>query len=188
MKPPPHPISELMDEAQFWQLIENALNIAKQNDDYQEEQIAQATALSDALHALDWQEVVAFHNRLNALMAVSYLDTLWCAAYIMQGGCSDDGFEYFRRWLISRGQSTFESAITHPDSLAAQMENNRDHFEFEDLAFVAADVFAEQTGHEIYDYSHYTDYPELTFSWEEDDEDSMRRLCPKLYAMQQHAA
>jgi len=28
------------------------------------------------------------------------------AAYIINGGCSDDGFEYFRRWLVLQGATS----------------------------------------------------------------------------------
>jgi hypothetical protein len=28
----------------------------------------------------------------------------WGAAYLANGGCSDDGFDYFRGWLIGQGR------------------------------------------------------------------------------------
>jgi hypothetical protein len=37
----------------------------------------------------------------------------------MNGGCSDDGFEYFRAWLLAQGRDTFEKALEDPDTLAA---------------------------------------------------------------------
>jgi hypothetical protein len=43
---------------------------------------------------------------------------LWGAAYVIEGGCSDDSFDYFRAYLISRGRAVYERAIADPDSLA----------------------------------------------------------------------
>ncbi|WP_217498085.1 MULTISPECIES: DUF4240 domain-containing protein [Sphingomonas] len=38
-------------------------------------------------------------------MIRSYRWDLWRAAKVAKGGVSDDGFEYFRTWLISRGRA-----------------------------------------------------------------------------------
>jgi hypothetical protein len=36
---------------------------------------------------------------------------MWVAAYLMNGGCSDDGFDYFRGWLIAQGRTTLEQVV-----------------------------------------------------------------------------
>ncbi|MFF5497583.1 DUF4240 domain-containing protein [Streptomyces aquilus] len=36
----------------------------------------------------------------------------------MNGGCSDDGFDYFRGWPIAQGREDFERATADPDALA----------------------------------------------------------------------
>ncbi|MFE5591185.1 DUF4240 domain-containing protein [Streptomyces sp. NPDC056549] len=33
------------------------------------------------------------------------------AAYMVNGGCCDDGFDYFRGWLIAQGRNVFERAV-----------------------------------------------------------------------------
>jgi hypothetical protein len=38
---------------------------------------------------------------------------------VINGGCSDDCFDYFRAYLISHGREVFEAAIADPDSLAS---------------------------------------------------------------------
>jgi Protein of unknown function (DUF4240) len=43
---------------------------------------------------------------------------LWGAAYTINGGASDDGFYYFRCWLIGMGKDIYEAAVADPDSLA----------------------------------------------------------------------
>ena len=55
---------------------------------------------------------------LSGLMADSYRTPLWAAAYVINGGCSDDGFDYFRGWLIVQGRQVFERAVADPDALA----------------------------------------------------------------------
>lgn len=53
------------------------------------------------------------------LMAESYRWELWGAAYLINGGCSDDGFDYFRGWLLGQGRATWQAALADPDSLAS---------------------------------------------------------------------
>ncbi len=36
-------------------------------------------------------------------------------AYIINGGCSDDGFDYFLGWLIAKGRKYFEAALVNPE-------------------------------------------------------------------------
>ncbi|MFC9245678.1 DUF4240 domain-containing protein [Streptomyces sp. NPDC057136] len=51
-------------------------------------------------------------------MADSCTNPLWAAAYVINGGCSDDGFDYFRGWLIAQGREVFERTAADPDALA----------------------------------------------------------------------
>jgi hypothetical protein len=41
---------------------------------------------------------------------------------ICDGLCSDEGFFYFRLWLIGLGRDAFELAMAHPDNLASLPE------------------------------------------------------------------
>ena len=52
------------------------------------------------------------------LVAQAHRWDLGAAAYLMRGGYSDDGFDYFRGWLIAQGRSRRERALADPDSLA----------------------------------------------------------------------
>ncbi|MFB7650948.1 MULTISPECIES: DUF4240 domain-containing protein [unclassified Streptomyces] len=67
------------------------------------------------------EEIVAAEQVLWELMVDSYTNPLWAAAYIANGGCSDDGFDYFRGWLIAQGRGVFERAVTDPDALAERL-------------------------------------------------------------------
>lgn len=41
------------------------------------------------------------------------------AAYLINGGRSDDGFDHFRGWLLTQGRATWQAALAEPDSLAS---------------------------------------------------------------------
>lgn len=182
----PHPVSNLMDEARFWAIINQSLAVAEAAHEYgDEQQNAQAAALADALAALDWQEIAAFQNRFVQQHWFSYRQDLWCAAYLMCGGCSDDGFDYFRYWLASRGEAVFQAALANPDSLADYpfVTADDDYYEFEDFAYVADGVFAEKFRSDLYEYADFRpEIPEIKFEWSDDDPESMKRICPKLFA------
>jgi Protein of unknown function (DUF4240) len=63
------------------------------------------------------------------------------------GGASDDGFEYFQRWLVSRGRTVFEAAVASPESLAETIiPDPQGDYEFEQFANVAAEIWKEKTG------------------------------------------
>ena len=69
------------------------------------------------LEKLRPEDIVSFDVHYDALRFRAYRKELWGAAYLMNGGCSDDGFEYFRAWLISRGKKVYEQVLSDPDSL-----------------------------------------------------------------------
>lgn len=69
------------------------------------------------------------------------------AAYVVHGGASDDGFEYFQRWLISKGRATFERVVADPDALAVILAPDPGGVcEFEEFAYIAGEVWQEKTG------------------------------------------
>ncbi len=93
---------------------------------------------------------MAFDDFIDQCRARAYRRDLWAAAYIINGGCSDDGFEYFRAWLIAQGQRIFEDAIRDPASLetAIPMDSGWDA-ELESLLYVAGNAYRQKTGREI---------------------------------------
>src|SRR5688500_10457718 len=78
----------------FWEIIERT----RAQDDDQERQMA---ALASELSRLPPAEIEAFGGVFDRLLIESYSWDLWGAAHVIMGAASDDGFEYFRTWLIS---------------------------------------------------------------------------------------
>ncbi len=98
-----------MNETRFWTIIDTAHDQSDGDAD------AQLEMLQDALMPLELDEIVEFQKLFTAFHRASYRADLWGAAYIMNGGASDDGFDYFRGWLIAQGQKVFEDALKNPE-------------------------------------------------------------------------
>jgi hypothetical protein len=106
---------------------------------------------------------------------------------VIHGGCSDDGFEYFRRWLVSRGRDVYEAALADPDSLAQQevRPGPSNVWEFEEIYYVAGEVFKEKGGQgDVRDYSEpeagMTGHGPSDEAFAEDEQHLARRY-PKLW-------
>ncbi|TXJ29063.1 MAG: DUF4240 domain-containing protein [Chitinophagaceae bacterium] len=74
------------------------------------DQDSQEQFLIKRLQKLTPAEIVGFRLRTDRLLYDTYNAETWCAGYIRNGGCSDDGFEYFRNWIISRGKEVYYKA------------------------------------------------------------------------------
>src|SRR5271154_131804 len=130
-----------MDDA-FWNIIEIASRSAV-NDSLRIED-----ALSRDLMKRPPQEIEQFQQTLKSKLDTAYTWELWGAAYLINGGCSDDGFEYFRCWLITRGRAIFESAVANPDSLAdlVSADDDEEGRECEALLYVVLKAYETTTG------------------------------------------
>ena len=109
-----------MQTAQFWQLIDQSRQQATaQNQTH-------AEALSEILNPLSVAEIIAFEHLFTRYFHEAYDWKLWAAAYLIHGGCSDDGFMDFRAWLIAQGETTYQKVLAHPDLLAEMVEDEDD--------------------------------------------------------------
>ena len=179
------PTAELMDQEPYWQIVQRSLD-ASGDDQARQEQF-----LVTELEKLSPKEIVGFRLRTDKLLYDTYNSHMWCAGYLMNGGCSDDMFEYFRLWVISRGREVYENAKAEPDSLidAADVPVPEGVFDFESFWYVSLKAFEKKTGKQLYDFIDYDNfkfgegnYPKFDFDWEEDDPESMKRICPRLFA------
>ncbi|WP_327673890.1 DUF4240 domain-containing protein [Kitasatospora sp. NBC_00458] len=172
-----------MDAQQFWKLIEEARSQVPVSDDGGT--VARRAAALLALRPV--KEIVAAQQILSSLMADSYRSPLWGAAYMINGGCSDDGFDYFRGWLITQGRAAFELAITDPDRLAGlpavrAFAADGIDIECEEALAIAWNAHREATGEELPDDASTLQYPALDPDWgfDFDDGDELSRRLPRL--------
>src|SRR3569833_438309 len=128
-----------MPADRFWQIIERAAQLDGDSDTHME-------ALRVALRELSVEEVISFEVAFRRYLNEAYKWDLWGAAHVVHGGCSDDSFGYFRRWLVSRGRDVYEAALRDPDSLAQLnvRPGADDDWQFEEIYYVAKDVFEEK--------------------------------------------
>jgi uncharacterized protein DUF4240 len=175
-----------MNKQQFWQLVEAARNQASNPNDGE----AVAREATSLLASQPVEEIVAAEQVLWDLMVDSYANPLWAAAYIANGGCSDDGFDYFRGWLIAQGRDVFERVVADPDALAelpivqASAADGVD-LEGEDMLGIAWNAHVSASGDQPSASPPTIRYQELdpTWNFDFDDHDEMSRRLPRLAAL-----
>lgn len=173
--------SEMLDEDLFWSIIDKSLINTSNQDDQEHYLIKEIGKLTP-------KQMVGFRLRTDKLLYDTYNSEMWCAGYIMNGGCSDDGFEYFRNWIISRGKDTYYKAKQNPDNLINELSEDVEIYDFESFWYVAIEAFTKKTGKDLYDYiddenfkTKEGQYPEFEFTWQEENPESMEKICPKLF-------
>ena len=163
-----------MNTDKFWSLIESAREREGAPDS--SDQIA--AHLKSALEELSAEDLLGFQEQLWQRLSESYRWDLWAVAYIVNGGSSDDGFEYFCGWLISQGRQYFEAALRDPRKAADRAEPGSDAHECEDILYAAFHVYETKTGQQPPpgNVRMPREGPAGT-RWEEDD---LPRLYPEL--------
>ena len=172
---------EMLNEEQYWNLVDNSLQLTQDQD-------KQGQYLVSEIKKLSLQEMIGFNLRTAHLLNDMYTSEMWCAGYIMNNGCTDDGFEYFRCWIISRGKEVYYKAKANPDYLVNEVVAGCDLYEFELFGVAADEAFEETTGEELLDYIDYdhpriaeTSFEPISFNWHPDNLESMKKICPLLY-------
>lgn len=100
-----------MDAKQFWKIIGASCCDPRNVDEWND-------ALFRTLIRLTPEKILQFDRIFDELACEAYTVDLWGAAYLINGGASDDGFYYFRCWLIGMGKQAYANALADPDSLA----------------------------------------------------------------------
>lgn len=157
-----------MNEAAFWTLIETARATGGPDADL-------LPVLSDLLLELPPDEIAGFDARLDDCLARAAKRELWAAAYLINAGCSEEGFEAFCGWLVAQGRETFERALRDPASLANAIVMDPEwEAELEDLLYVARQAYEEKTRRRL-PPNVSRDLASL-----ECDEDTLERMYPAL--------
>ncbi len=136
----------VVDREEFRQIVEQArVTVGETVTAEPAEAVAQQ--LVTRLTELGPAAAVEFQLVYDTLNREAYRWDLWAAAYLMRGGCSDDGFDYFRGWLIAQGRPVWERAVADPDSLAdAGVDPDDDMVECEDVLAAASKAHGRATG------------------------------------------
>lgn len=172
-----------MDEAGFWQIIDRARGNGTEKP--------HGDRFARELEQLSNEQLVEFYVFYQTFLDRANVGDLWAAGVLLNGGHgSDDGFEYFRNWLIAQGSSVYGLAISAPDSLAAvdvEFQNGLPSAEWESFGRIPDEVFAKRTGTSLYGVAE----PLLKrskvaegrqFDWSDYSDERMAVRLPKLWA------
>ena len=133
--------------------------------------------LKKELKRLPVPEIRSFQNHFDDAMDAAYRWDLWGAAFVINGGCSDDGFTDFRATLISMGRTIYQNALTSPESLADLEVEEGEDLVFEGFQYVPTTALEEIAPEvETTRAKRHPAEPAGT-PW---DEDAVYKLFPKL--------
>jgi hypothetical protein len=155
---------------QFWNIVDKVHQASDGDMD------KKCELLDAELRRLTLEEVLSFHAHFHGCEDRAYSWELWAAAYIIGGGCSDDGFSDFRSTLISMGRQTFERALADPQSLA-DMDYDPEIALFEGYQYVPTTVETDLAGGKKFMRSHPHPTRPSGTEW---DEDKVAEIYPKL--------
>lgn len=159
-----------MDLEAFWTLIESITS----HDN-------RAAAMIEALSARSADDIIAYQRHFDDLHAGAYHWDVWGAAYIIQGGCSDDGFTDFRYGLISRGRAKYESALANPDSLADWVTQDDDLCD-EEFGYAAMDAYARVADGDLSEHRTRSQPSDpVGDDWDFDDDDECAQRLPRIH-------
>lgn len=99
------------------------------------------------LQTLAPEEIVAFHCHFEECVRDAFRWDLWAVAWIVNGGCSDDGFDYFLGWLIAQGCEYYHVALANPETAAGRVKP-REHVECGEMWSIARRAYEARTGRE----------------------------------------
>jgi hypothetical protein len=131
-----------MNEEEFWRIIEVTKYQSAGDGKKQVELVV------EYLSQLSEGEILDFDYIYRGYFKRAYKFNLWDAAYIINGGCGNDGFHYFQAWLIGQGQAVYEAALANPDSLADVVELGQ-YASLELLNYAADEAYEIKTGSDI---------------------------------------
>jgi hypothetical protein len=154
---------------------------------------AHAERLEKRLTKLKPEEILDFVHWWDTMMREAYQWDLWGAAYLINGGASDDGFHYFCNWLILQGRDVFQKAVTNPDTLADVVDPDEE-VEWDgnigwNAWFTATKTKQNDSGYAALDAAERSRHgepkpmPELGDNWDFDDDAEMRKRLPRLSAL-----
>ena len=169
-----------MDQNEFWQLVDTTRGEADR-----------AAALAARLGEYPPDDIVRFRLVYDDLIQAANRVDLWGAAHAINGGCSDEGFNYFREGLIELGRPVFEAAVRDPDSLADVIQPGQPLEGTEGLGNAPAMAWTAKTGgteEAFYEAVDAADTrsdrgdPEEGEWWDFEDAEEQRDRLPRLAA------
>ncbi len=170
---------------EFWEHIEKS---GRKDIDAHEERLVKRLA------KLPTKEILDFCQIWDDAVTAGYNWNLFAAAYVINAGSSDDGFEYFRAWIIMQGRKVYDAALKNPDSLAAIIDPEDEFTEYEgrpgwDAWFAATNTPDDAAGYDALltarkgHRRRAGKQPRMGRVWNIEDDRQLRKRFPRLYAL-----
>lgn len=160
-----------MNIDQFWAILDDLPGEASEVE------------LRNRLELLDTEDLLGFQELFDNAVDTAYDWDLWAAAYIIDGGCSDDGFTDFRYGLIARGKLIYDRALKEADSLA-DVASDEDDGEIanEDFGYIVQEIYQGRTGEDLPRVSIGGSVEPTGEQWDFDDSELCASRMPRLWA------
>jgi len=137
-KPKPKPTTDKrkIDENLFWLLIDEARKTSTDQFNFLDN-------LKSTLERFNPKELRNFDKLLKT--KANELNTWehWALAYIVRRGCGDDAFDYFKVWVVSKGQKAFNSIKNIEENELASIFNEDP--QLEEFCYLAEQVYEDKT-------------------------------------------
>lgn len=184
-----------MDLDTWWDVVERARTaVGERAGDRNLPDDPLPQALTAVLATLSPEELVDWEITHRTVTDAAYRWPLWNAAYLIEGGCGDDGFLDFRDGLVLQGRTVFDRAVADPDSLAElpvvqlMATDEGGWLGYESVSYLVNDAYRQVDGspREFHDAvaAALRTVPPLTEptgpSWDPEDESENRRHLPRL--------
>ena len=165
---------KLMDEDQFWKIIQTSKDNSRGNFEEQKEELAKE------LRKLAPDDIILFGNSFRYFRGQANTWELWGAIYIIHGGCGEDSFNDFREWVLGQGKDFYYKTVKDSESLVGLDTDTMDKIEWEGLGYIPSSVFEEITGQEM-PYPFKEQIETTGTKWAEASDD-LKNMFPKLCA------
>ena len=182
-----------MDIKKFWQIIEKANKNTNHDITLVNENVFEQLVQLENPDIVIWKQIFdEYYSHTNG-------NQMHVAFYIIEGNFSEEAFDSYRAGLISSGEKIYLQTLENPDSLVAHdfvddgtlfntaflhvaeyaylQKNGVTEKKFDDL--VANTIISGTLKKEIFDSIEFS--YKMDKEWE-DDESSLMKLCPKLFA------
>lgn len=144
-----------MNKDIFWQIIEKSKQADEMNNLYD-----RCDILQNELYSLSCEDILIFKAIFDIYHQLSYKMRLWAAAYVINSGCSDLAFEYFRAGLIIQGKEVYLNTLKNPEYLA-HIGVNEGEWEIEEVLHICRKPFLEKLGLRENAYEEFLDAQEM---------------------------
>jgi hypothetical protein len=140
------------------------------------------------LASRDQEDIVAWGRHLDKVMVASGTEDLWAAAYLINGGVDEAGFDAFRGWLIAHGRKAVAAVVASPDVLATvasvkAVADSGATCSAEEVLGIAERAYEQATGNPLPAGEPLKIRPEVADLWDFDNEEEMHRRLPRLAAL-----